>query len=86
MRYSKFQKLDRDRQQIRLLLLKPGALHEPISAALSLAYLDEHPRYEALSYVWGVSEDLLDITLDNETFPVKINLFAALRRRESQAC
>lgn len=86
MPYSKFQNLDRDRHQIRLLSLKPGEPHEPISATLSLAYLDEHPRYEALSYVWGDREDFLDISLDDETFPVKVNLFAVLRRRESQAC
>ncbi|KAG8165466.1 hypothetical protein KVR01_004018 [Diaporthe batatas] len=82
MSYSKFQKLDRDREQIRLLHLKPAELHEPISATLSLAYLDEQPSYEALSYVWGDGEDPLEITLDGETFPVKINLFAALRLRD----
>ncbi|KAH8777523.1 heterokaryon incompatibility protein-domain-containing protein [Diaporthe sp. PMI_573] len=75
-----FEKLERDRQQIWLLHLQPGEFHEPISATLSLAYLGDHPKYEALSYIWGDRKVRFDITVDGETVPVTINLWAALRR------
>lgn len=79
-----FQQLDLERQQIRLFHLQPGDFHAPISATLSVAYLDEDPKYEALSYVWGDPCVCFDIILEGHILPVTTNLWAALRRRESQ--
>lgn len=72
-------------QQIRLFHLQPGAFSDPISATLSVAHLGDStcPKYEALSYVWGDPNVCFDITLDGHSFPVTINLWAALRRRRS---
>ncbi|KAF2182882.1 HET-domain-containing protein, partial [Zopfia rhizophila CBS 207.26] len=43
--------------------------------------LDDHTGthlYEALSYVWGDSDKLQSISIDNHDFPVTVNLYAAL--------
>ena len=46
--------LDRGRRQIRLAHLAPSEkLDEQPSCSLHVASLNENPRYEALSYVWG---------------------------------
>lgn len=82
MLYYNFQKLESG-QQIRLLHLQPSEFHEPVSATMSLAYLEDHPKYEALSYVWGHPKICLDITLDGQTVSVTINLWTALQRRTS---
>lgn len=79
-----FQNLQLHQQQIRLFHLQPGEFHDPISATLSIAYLGDCPKYEALSYVWGDPNVCYDITVDDHTVAVTINLWAALRRRESQ--
>lgn len=75
-----FQTPEVDRRQVRLLHLQPGKFHEPTSANLSLAYLDEHPKYEALSYVWGDTKVCLHINLNGHKMPMTPNLWAALRR------
>lgn len=77
-----FQNLDFERQQIRLLHVHPGEFYEHISATISFAYLGDHPKYEALSYVWGDPRVCLDITVDGQTVSITINLWAALRRRK----
>ncbi|KAG6354042.1 hypothetical protein INS49_005013 [Diaporthe citri] len=75
-----FQNLQLHRQQIRLFHLQPGEFHDPISATLSIAYLGDCPKYEALSYVWGDPNVCFDITVGGHTVPVTINSWAALRR------
>lgn len=84
MLHQNFRKLELEREQIRLLHVQPGEFNDHISATISLAYLGDHPRYEALSYVWGDPRVCLDITLDGQTVSVTINLWAALRRRTHQ--
>lgn len=84
MPHYNFQRLELEREQIRLLHVQPGEFHEPVSATMSVAYLGDHPEYEALSYVWGDPRVRLDITLDGQTVSVTINLWAALRRRMPQ--
>lgn len=81
---SEFKILQLDRQQIRLLHLQPGGFRDSISAKLSVAYLGDNPKYEALSYVWGDPNVCLDISLDGHIIPVTMNLWAALRRRMCQ--
>jgi hypothetical protein len=38
---------------IRILEVLPGRGYDPIVCQMHVASLDEHPYYEALSYVWG---------------------------------
>lgn len=44
----------------------------------SLASLDQHPRFHALSYVWGDPATVATIKLDGYSFPVTSNLYTAL--------
>lgn len=63
--------------QIRLLLLSSDT-ENSIICRRSIVPIDESPPYEALSYVWGSSEDLQVLTLDGHDFRVTQNLYAAL--------
>ncbi|KAH8767132.1 hypothetical protein F5882DRAFT_363368 [Hyaloscypha sp. PMI_1271] len=74
-----------DGDNIRLLRLLPN---EDEAATVqcelrnySLQRLDPRTHlYEALSYVWGDTLETLPIWVDNNQFPVTVNLFAALLR------
>ena len=57
--------LSRETGDIRLLTLLPGEGSTPISIDIETARLteDEKPDYEALSYVWGSTENLSDIVV-----------------------
>lgn len=52
---------------IRLLVLHPGEVDEPINVTLVMAPLDEYCRYEALSYVWGEDLPLKPIVVYDRT-------------------
>lgn len=79
----RYEELDQEKRQIRLLHLLPGEFDDQISARLSVAYLDNNPDYEALSYVWGDPRFRLDITLNGHVREITVNLWTALRRRMS---
>lgn len=71
--------LDTDRRQIRLLTLLPGQFGSLIRYTLQIVSLDDDPRYEALSYVWGDPRYRLPIFSKDRTLLVTENLEAALR-------
>jgi len=48
----RYNTLDREKKQIRLLLFLAGEFKDPICCNL-IAHLDENPYYKALSYLWG---------------------------------
>jgi hypothetical protein len=75
---SVYSGLDLGSRQIRLLKLLAGE-ESTICAELKVASLDDLPRYEALSYVWGQSDETSTIQLENDTFVVTPNLHSALR-------
>ena len=74
-----YNKLTRGRREIRLCMLDPGAIEDPLTCALRTVSLKQHPVYETLSYAWG------DLALNNEIVAnggvIKItrNLHTALR-------
>ena len=74
-----YNKLTRGRREIRLCILDPGAIEDPLTCALRTVSLKQHPVYETLSYAWG------DLALNNEIVAnggvIKItrNLHTALR-------
>ena len=72
-----YQKL-RDRD-IRVLYLAPGRFSDPIRCGLITLSLDNSPRYEALSYVWGVIDSFTLITVDDCAMRIRVNLETALR-------
>ena len=51
-----------------------------IRGTLNVFFLDEAPEYEALSYTWGKEGQRIDIQLNNQSFSVSPNLYAALRQ------
>ena len=55
-----YNKLNRERREIRLCILDPGAIEDPLTCALMTVSLKEHPVFETLSYAWG------DLALNNE--------------------
>ncbi|KAK0634583.1 heterokaryon incompatibility protein-domain-containing protein [Bombardia bombarda] len=81
--------LDRQRQEIRLLVLEAGAVHDPVLCSLKTVSLKdgESIKYEALSYCWGATKE--DRPIRVRTFPgtanegvvdihVTVNLYGAL--------
>ena len=74
--------LDDTKQQIRLLHIRPLAGHKDtatIECFLSLVSLEDHPIFEALSYVWGDPTDAAIIDLEGHRMPVTVNLHSALK-------
>lgn len=81
--FGLYQPLDAARAEIRLLVLSPPQDHEDdsqISGTLTTVSLDHSPTYDALSYVWGVSEPPGSIRVDGIELRLTPNLAASLRR------
>ncbi|VUC38131.1 unnamed protein product [Clonostachys rosea] len=72
-----YQALPRSRF-IRILVLFPGAGDDPIRVSLEVAFLDDEPEFEAISYVWGDPTSREDIHCDDVRISVTANLHAAL--------
>jgi hypothetical protein len=69
---------------IRLLRLYPGSATDPVHCSLEVVDLNDHPRFEALSYVWGNPNPPENIFCCGQKKFITPNLAAALRRlRES---
>jgi hypothetical protein len=81
----RYDRLDVQKKQIRLLDLLPGRWIDPISCSIRTVCLAEEPIYDALSYVWGNLQDTVPITVDEETFDATRTLTAALRRLRSSS-
>lgn len=74
-----YQPLDHSKRQIRLLELSPGNPGSRISARLIHVSLDDNPRYDALSYMWGPPRPTYTISIDEGcSFIVRRNLRKAL--------
>lgn len=72
-----YQALPRSRV-IRVLILFPGAGDDPIRVSLQVAFLDDEPEFEAISYVWGDPTSKKNIYCDDVCISVTANLHAAL--------
>ena len=66
------------RNEIRLLLLKPGGSYDRLSCILRHVSLDNNPKYTALSYTWGNPDITRPISLDGYCVDVTTNLKSAL--------
>jgi hypothetical protein len=72
--------LDDNSGAFRLLVLAPGAWDAPLDCNLIEDSREASTfPYEALSYTWGDSSALHNITLNNALFSVTTNLYLALR-------
>ena len=67
------------KREVRLVTIKSGTPPEPIQCNLSYVSLNDTPKYEALSYVWGDPSIRMPILLDEHPFGVTQNLDLALR-------
>ncbi|KAH8590536.1 heterokaryon incompatibility protein-domain-containing protein [Bisporella sp. PMI_857] len=62
--YLYYGKLDRESQDIRLLILQPGSWEDPVCCELIQSSLKgSPPKFEALSYCWGDMTDSRSINL-----------------------
>lgn len=64
-----YKELERDIQEIRLLVLESGSFEDPVSCILkhiSLHDSHQHVPYEALSYCWGNSSDRTTILVRHQ--------------------
>ncbi|KPM38419.1 hypothetical protein AK830_g8125 [Neonectria ditissima] len=70
------------RNEIRILHLSPhnGDSSAPLKADLRVAALEDNPDYEAVSYVWGSRDVLVDMEVSGRSVGVTKNLDAFLRR------
>jgi hypothetical protein len=77
-----YQKLKAEDFEIRLLTILPSAeLSAPINCQIHITTLAQSPppKYRALSYVWGDPRNTLEISLNNVSVQVTINLASALQ-------
>jgi Heterokaryon incompatibility protein (HET) len=72
-------RLDAAERQIRRLILSPGPVEDPIRWQLEAVSLDDSPRYEALSYIWGDAKTRKEIVLDDEPFSLSTSFATALK-------
>ncbi|PWY82732.1 hypothetical protein BO83DRAFT_454730 [Aspergillus eucalypticola CBS 122712] len=74
-----YHKLDPNQRQIRLLFIHPSRnKRNPIQCSLHAVSLNDSPKFEALSYVWGTEEATEQIVLDGKEFYVKPSVAKAL--------
>lgn len=76
----KYKLLNIKRNEIRLLKLESPREPGEIRGRLLSVSLDDHPKYEALSYTWGNLNEPQKIILDGDSFVVTDNLMAALQQ------
>lgn len=80
--------------EIRVVEIQPGGFHDHIEIVIKVVNLDDHPIYDALSYVWHPQDgsiensDTLDVArvFAHQTFlmPLGANLEAAIRHLRLQ--
>ncbi|KAI0542819.1 heterokaryon incompatibility protein-domain-containing protein [Xylaria digitata] len=80
----KYTPLNPSKKEIRLLTLLDGGWNDRIKCELRVVSLDDQPKYEALSYVWGSPNDVVDVDVNGIAFSATRNLHAALRRLREQ--
>ena len=68
----------------RVLTIHPAVKWQPIKASLSEVDLADNPRYEALSYTWGLPGNEKEIIIDNVKVLIRHNLWSFLQRVRHQ--
>ena len=74
-----YEKLDSDKREIRVAILKPGEGDQDVSLVLVTAPIKKIISYEALSNTWGDPAITRTATVSGQPFEVTENLYAALR-------
>jgi hypothetical protein len=88
--FEGYTELNVDKHEIRVMRVLPGSNEDPLCCILATLYLDEyskykneHPEYEALSYVWGNPNPPATISINDQSVHVTKNLEEALRHLRS---
>ena len=68
-----------DGKTIRMLILEPGGLADPLKGRLEVTGIDSTGSYEALSYVWGTSNQSGNISIRNGDNEWPVDLTASLK-------
>ena len=68
-----------DNKSIRMLILEPGESADPFKGRLELIGIDSAGSYEALSYVWGTSNQSGSISIRNGDNDWPVDLTASLK-------
>ena len=76
MRRRLYQPLDVEKQEVRLLRVKPGAR---LCYSLECFELGQAPAYHALSYTWGPKNPGGNILINERPFRVRANLLQFLK-------
>ena len=66
-------------QSIRMLILEPGELADPLKGRLEPTDIDAAGSYEALSYVWGKSNQVDNISIRHGNNEWPVDLTASLK-------
>lgn len=74
-----YRPLDSGRFQIRCLSLSPAEFEDPICGILETVSLEDCPKYEAISYVWGQNASPAPMLIDHVNISITQNLDTALR-------
>lgn len=86
MSTSIYGKLNPGLLEIRILELLPAPFQFlPICCRLSKALVLDPPFYNALSYCWGDTKDVVQIKVNGKSLPVTRNLYEALRQLRQRA-
>lgn len=82
---DRWQPLTPSREEIRVLDIQPTSQTglETVCCHLRTISLQDHPTYDALSYVWGSPDDPEEILLNGSAHPVTKNLHKALKALRS---
>ena len=72
--------LDATRKEIRLLHVHSGAWNDDVKCHLETVSLNDNPKFNAISYVWGDPNITLPITIDGEPLAITRNLCNGLQR------
>ncbi|PQE30559.1 Heterokaryon incompatibility protein [Rutstroemia sp. NJR-2017a WRK4] len=75
--------LDRSKHEIRLIRFLRNN-KTPMEISLSSVFMDDHPQYHCLSYVWGNPTPVYPIVADGVEILVNQNLGEALQRIEGE--
>jgi hypothetical protein len=80
MKYQ-WRPLDKARQEIRVLDLRPGTGDAPLSGQLRHVFLDESkkPHYETISYAWGETDLFDNISVVGQNIHIPVSAGSALR-------
>lgn len=75
-----YSNLDSTQNEIRVLVVHPGGDEGPVRTHLRHISLNQPPKYETVSYVWGDPKELLTIIVNGAILDVPASAERAIRR------